>query len=159
MTKLTKMRHPPSLFRVRGFTVRSMGSWGSKLSSCGQRRLIRLGGCPGWSESSLGAHSFCWFCHVVTNMLSKETLPFSDGRLHCLSKLEQRDASIKKRGWLWKFQWGKTLESDMLFCDHLPSANKIDKDANFLHFNTVLLVLQIKLQRISQNSVTAPHGT
>ena len=23
--------------------------------------LIRLGGCPGWSESSLGAHSLCWF--------------------------------------------------------------------------------------------------
>ena len=23
----------------------------------GQRRLIRLGGCPGWSESSLGAHA------------------------------------------------------------------------------------------------------
>ena len=28
------------------------------------KTLIRLGGCPGWSESSLGAHSFCWFCHV-----------------------------------------------------------------------------------------------
>ena len=27
------------------------------------KTLIRLGGCPGWSESSLGAHSFCWFCH------------------------------------------------------------------------------------------------
>ena len=26
------------------------------------KTLIRLGGCPGWSESSLGAHSFCWFC-------------------------------------------------------------------------------------------------
>ena len=26
-----------------------------------QRRLIRLGRCPGWSESSLGAHSICWF--------------------------------------------------------------------------------------------------
>ena len=22
-------------------------------------------GCPGWSKSSLGAHSFCWFCHVA----------------------------------------------------------------------------------------------
>ena len=29
------------------------------------KTLIRLGGCPGWSESSLGAHSFCWFCHVA----------------------------------------------------------------------------------------------
>ena len=32
------------------------------------KTLIRLGGCPGWSESPLGAHSFCWFCHVVAQM-------------------------------------------------------------------------------------------
>ena len=31
-----------------------------------------LGGCPGWSESSLGAHSFCWFCHVMIQMLFPE---------------------------------------------------------------------------------------
>ena len=30
--------------------------------------LIRLGGCPGWSESSLGAHSLCWFCHVAAHL-------------------------------------------------------------------------------------------
>ena len=47
--------HLPSLIRV--VTVHSMGSWRPKLSSCGQRRLIRLGGCPGWSESLLGAHT------------------------------------------------------------------------------------------------------
>ena len=28
------------------------------------KTLIRLGRCPGWSESSLDAQSFCWFCHV-----------------------------------------------------------------------------------------------
>ena len=28
-----------------------------KLFSCRQRRLIRLGRCPGWSESLLGAHA------------------------------------------------------------------------------------------------------
>ena len=32
------------------------------------KTLIRLGGCPGWSESSLG--SFCWFCHVMAHMLN-----------------------------------------------------------------------------------------
>ena len=32
------------------------------------KTLIRLGGCPGWSESSLGTHSFCWFCHVVAQL-------------------------------------------------------------------------------------------
>ena len=31
------------------------------------KTLIRLGGCPGWSESSLSAHSLCWFCHVGTH--------------------------------------------------------------------------------------------
>ena len=30
--------------------------------------LIRLGGCPGRSESSLGAHSFCWFYHEVAHL-------------------------------------------------------------------------------------------
>ena len=32
------------------------------------KTLIRLGGCPGWSESSLGAHSLCWFCHVAAHI-------------------------------------------------------------------------------------------
>ena len=30
--------------------------------------LIRLGECPGWSVSSLGVHSFCWFFHVVAHI-------------------------------------------------------------------------------------------
>ena len=63
-------RHLPSLLRV--FAVRSMGSWGPKVSSCGQKRLIRLSGCPGWSESLLGAHSFCWFYHVAAHLSSFE---------------------------------------------------------------------------------------
>ena len=32
------------------------------------KTLIRLGGCTGWSESSLGAHSFCWFCHEAAHI-------------------------------------------------------------------------------------------
>ena len=31
-------------------------------------------GCPGWSESSLGAHSFCWFCHVVAHVILSDVL-------------------------------------------------------------------------------------
>ena len=38
------------------------------------KSLIRLGGCPGWSESSLGAHSFCWFCHVAAQILWMQTV-------------------------------------------------------------------------------------
>ena len=34
------------------FAMRSVGSKGPKLSSCGQQSLVE---CPGWSESSLGA--------------------------------------------------------------------------------------------------------
>ena len=29
--------------------------------------LIKLGGCPGWSESSLGAQTLCWFCYVAAH--------------------------------------------------------------------------------------------
>ena len=32
------------------------------------KTLIRLGRCPGWSETSLGAHSFCWFCHAAAHI-------------------------------------------------------------------------------------------
>ena len=32
------------------------------------KTLIRLGGYPGWSDSSLGAQSFCRFCHVAAQM-------------------------------------------------------------------------------------------
>ena len=31
--------------------------------------LIRLSGYPGWSESSLSAQSFCWFCHEAGHLL------------------------------------------------------------------------------------------
>ena len=32
------------------------------------KTLIRLGGCPVWSESSLGAQSLCWFCHKTAQI-------------------------------------------------------------------------------------------
>ena len=43
------------------------------------KTLIRLGGCPGWSESSLGAHSLCWFCHVVARILATNRTFFVRG--------------------------------------------------------------------------------
>ena len=42
--------HPPSLIRV--FAVRMKKAWVLSYPLSAQRRLIRLGGCPGWSESS-----------------------------------------------------------------------------------------------------------
>ena len=46
----------------------------------GHPRLIRLGWCPGWSESLLGTHSFCLFCHVMAH------LSFHFPLLYCLSQ-------------------------------------------------------------------------
>ena len=35
------------------------------------KTLIRLGRCPGWSESLLGAQSLCWFYHVAGQILAR----------------------------------------------------------------------------------------
>ena len=59
--------HPPSLIRV--FAVRMKKAWVLSYPLSAQRRLIRLGRCPGWSESLLGAQSLCWFCHVAAQIL------------------------------------------------------------------------------------------
>ena len=49
--------HPPSLIRVFAVRVRKLGSSATHWCRC-----------PGRSESSLGAHSFCWFCCVVAHI-------------------------------------------------------------------------------------------
>ena len=60
--------HPPSLIRV--FAVRSMGSYGSKFSSCAQRRLWSDGADAQADLSLRWAHRpFCWFCHDAAQML------------------------------------------------------------------------------------------
>ena len=46
--------HPPSLTSV--FAVRKKKPWVLSYPLSEQRRLIRPGGCPGWSEFSLDAH-------------------------------------------------------------------------------------------------------
>ena len=55
-------RHPPSLISV--FTVCMKKPWIERTA----KTLIRLGRCPVWSESSLGAQSFCWFCRAVAQI-------------------------------------------------------------------------------------------
>ena len=69
--------HPPSLIRV--FAVRMKKAWvlsyplsaseDSDQTGRMPRLMIRLGGCLGLSESSLGAQSFCWFCHGVAQII------------------------------------------------------------------------------------------
>ena len=53
--------HQPSLIES------SLSAW-RKLGQRTAKILIRLGGCPGWSESSLGAQSHCWFCHEAAQI-------------------------------------------------------------------------------------------
>ena len=47
--------HPPSLIRVFAVRMKKHVNLNYRLSA--QRRLIRLGECPGWSESLLGAQT------------------------------------------------------------------------------------------------------
>ena len=65
-TQIRLGKRPPSLIRV--FAVRMKKDWVLRNTLSAQRRLIRLGGCPGWSESSQGAQSFCWFCHEAAHI-------------------------------------------------------------------------------------------
>ena len=65
MTKPTKWHVRPAKTRISldirtvwsVFAVRMKKSWVLSYPLSAQRRLIRLGGCQGWSESSLGAHA------------------------------------------------------------------------------------------------------
>ena len=52
------------------------------------KTLVRLGGCPGWSESSLGAHSLsnCWCCPVTAHVTKTWGL------------------------WLWPWPWNVDLD-------------------------------------------------
>ena len=59
------------------FTARMKKAWVLSYPLRGQRRLIRLGGCPGWSESSLGAHSLCWFCHEAGQLCLSQRYYFT----------------------------------------------------------------------------------
>ena len=36
-----------------------------------------MGGCPGWSASSLGAHSLCWFCHEAGQLCLSQRYYFT----------------------------------------------------------------------------------
>ena len=50
-------------------------SWATSQFCCPHEET--LGGCPGWSESSLGAHSFYWFCHVVAHIVQATVMEYN----------------------------------------------------------------------------------
>ena len=108
--------HPPSLIGV--FTVRSMGSWGPKLSSCGQLRL--------WSDwanaladlSLRWAHMpLCWLCHETAQFYLYCTLiqwPFlCSSQYNFVTPFELAHTNTNKMTWV------PSRDSDQ--SGHLPS--------------------------------------
>ena len=47
------------------------------------KTLIRLGECPGWSESSLGAQSLCWFYNVAAQIQKLNLKIITIGQYDC----------------------------------------------------------------------------
>ena len=74
--------HPPSLIRV--YAVRMKKAWVLSYPLSAQRWLIGLDECPGCSESSLGAHPFCWFCHVAAQSCCRGFCEVTNLNLLCL---------------------------------------------------------------------------
>ena len=91
--------HPPSLIRV--FAVRMKKPWALSSPLSAQRRLIRLGGCPGWSKSSLGGHSLCWFCHVVAQIDTENVAGPVVQTRDLLNTSRTRIRSSYQAGWLF----------------------------------------------------------
>ena len=69
MTKTMKWHvRPASAQSDQSLAVHMKKAWVLSYPLSAQRRLIRLGGCPGRSESLLGARSFCKFCHEAAQI-------------------------------------------------------------------------------------------
>ena len=46
------------------------------------KTLIRLGGCPGCSESSLGAQPHCLFCHEAAHLIKMNTFKLNIANIY-----------------------------------------------------------------------------
>ena len=65
-------------------------SFGPYLSiECTAKALIRLDGCPGWSESSLGAQSFRWFRHEATHIKIRLQMATCSSAIYSIRYLSQ----------------------------------------------------------------------
>ena len=131
------------------------------------KTLIRLGGCPGWSKTSL--MPFCWFCHEAAHMAFNSIKTYSVVIFWPQNKCpppwilkiaksygaNQNLLSIhKKEIWIWHKTHGKILfKKSICYVDfreevtHLVVGNPIGKkDVFFFTFDgnieyIILLVL------------------
>ena len=114
--------HPSSLIRV--FAVVFIGSSGSKASSCRQwRLLIRLGKCPGLSESLLGAQVILLvlscessFCLQLEGSIHKKKIPISRCRLAHHNFYSIPFYGLKFHSWWVVRGHHSTLEPCLLGC-------------------------------------------
>ena len=90
--KTKKITCAPSEDSAQPAHPRSVGSLGPNVSSCGQRRLIRLSGCPGWSESFLGARIILLFCRAPAHL--PEALPWRTAREDMILEMISGSMSI-----------------------------------------------------------------
>ena len=111
--------HPPNLIRV--FPTRMKKAWVLSYPLCTVKTLIRLGGCPGWSESSLGAHSFCWFCHIAAQFfVSENKVKFkishflNDGIGSCCLHFLLISAHFPIFSFAQHLEWGKQYAGSIL---------------------------------------------
>ena len=95
------------------------------------KTLIRLGGCPGWSESLLAAQSFCWFCQEATHLnqpahpqellssLAFEYSSFNDSSLYYPLGINQTDVQADLRLRCSHMAWDRfsrcSSDKNMLF--------------------------------------------
>ena len=64
-------------------------------------RSDQTGQMPSWSESLLGAHSFCWFCHVATQILNMNKIQ---------SKVDEKAMIRNRCNWIPYSSPGTTRE-------------------------------------------------
>ena len=105
------------------------------------KTLIRLGGCLGWSESSLGTHSFCWFCYEVAQIVLL-LLPVNQADA-CLDKLYWQPLIGNETGCFLRFvdrrrKWNLAHVREILLLLHWKFCTKI------------LIPLQVTVKRIWQ---------
>ena len=101
MTKTNKMTCAQRRLRSAWASAQSDQSlrWATKaLFMRTAKTLIRLGGCPGWSESSLGAQSFCWFCHEAAHIYFNILLSLAINLTNHHELIKQKHFSTNKQG-------------------------------------------------------------
>ena len=87
--------------RTEGFFMRTV------------KTLIRLGGCPGWSESSLATQLLCWFCHVTAYMAKqlKQKLKTTRNNPSLSRSMHYLGFKKKKKETKWRNKTSKGFEN------------------------------------------------